>query len=495
MNLRKIQPEREYFLFLLPVFFLFHGFTQNYPLIPVAGSLVLLIKYLVATAIFTWLFFLFIRSRRSAGMLAFLVMSFHFFFGAIHDSLKSWLSNSFFTKYVFIVPFCFVLFVVIFFYLKKKIPAFKNLARYLNLLFLALIVIDLVQLTIAAANYKDDFGKELTAELTACDSCSKPDIFLIIADEYAGTQELADIFHFDNSPFENQLRQRGFHIVDSSQSNYNYTPFSMASMLSMGFLNGLEGKNKSLNDRNLCYRTINRNSLVAYLKENGYAIKNCSIFRFADKLPYASTSFYKTGIDLVTAQTFLSRLDRDIRYNMVTRFNIESEKEKTLKDELRINEALYQHAWDEASSSSDKPRFVYTHLEMPHYPYYFDSNGKPNKLTDLYDIEQADQKKYIGYLQYANKKYLELIDHILEVTKGKAIVMFMSDHGFREFLNDTADHKYHFMNFNSIYVPGKNYDGFYKGMSNVNQFRILLNKQFGQRLPLLKDSTSFLKEE
>jgi hypothetical protein len=495
MNLRKIEPDKQYFLFLLPVFFLFHGFTQNYPLIPIGGSFLLLIKYLVSTAIFTVLFYLLIRSWRTAGMLTFLVMSFHFFFGAIHDLLKDWFPNSFLIKYVFLIPAFFVLFLLIFFYFKKRKPEFRKLSRYLNLLFLALLLIDLVQFGVAAAKYKDEFGKELTAGFRACDSCKKPDIYLIIADEYAGTRELNDIFHFDNSPFENELRKRGFHIVDSSQSNYNYTPFSMASMLSMDYLRGLEGKNKSLNDRNLCYRTINRNPLVAFFKENGYSIKNCSIFRFAEELPYASTSFYKTGIDLVTAQTFLSRLDRDIRFNLVTKFNIRSETEKALKDELRINEALYQHAWDEAASSSEKPRFVYTHLEMPHYPYYFDRNDKPNAMKDLYDIEQWDQKKYIEYLQYANKKYLELIDHILESTKGKAIVMFMSDHGFREFLNDSVDHKYYFMNFNSIYLPDKNYEGFYNGMSNANQFRVLLNTQFGQRLPLLKDSTSFLKEQ
>ena len=72
--------------------------------------------------------------------------------------------------------------------------------------------------------------------------------------------------------------------------------------------------------------------------------------------------------------------------------------------------------------------------------------------------------------------------------------MFMSDHGFREFIADSVDHSYHYMNINAIYLPNKQYQAFYKGMSNVNQFRILLNTEFNQRLPILKDSTSFLKE-
>jgi len=69
----------------------------------------------------------------------------------------------------------------------------------------------------------------------------------------------------------------------------------------------------------------------------------------------------------------------------------------------------------------------------------------------------------------------------------------MSDHGFRQ-LADTTAKKYYFMNLNAVYLPAGNYSGFYDGMSNVNQFRVILNAQFGQKLPLLKDSIIFLRE-
>jgi hypothetical protein len=58
--------------------------------------------------------------------------------------------------------------------------------------------------------------------------------------------------------------------------------------------------------------------------------------------------------------------------------------------------------------------------------------------------------------------------------------------------NEKVDPKYHFMNLNSVYIPDGNYTGFYDGMLNVNQFRVILNSQFGQKLPLLKDYTSFI---
>ncbi len=66
----------------------------------------------------------------------------------------------------------------------------------------------------------------------------------------------------------------------------------------------------------------------------------------------------------------------------------------------------------------------------------------------------------------------------------------MGDHGFRHL---EGNNNGHFMNFNSIYLPDKNYSRFYDGMSLVNEFRILLNTQFNQHLPILKDSTIFLQ--
>jgi hypothetical protein len=69
----------------------------------------------------------------------------------------------------------------------------------------------------------------------------------------------------------------------------------------------------------------------------------------------------------------------------------------------------------------------------------------------------------------------------------------MSDHGFRQF-KEPVDKKYYFSNLISIYLPDGNYSGFYDGMSNVNMFRAFLNTEFGQNLPILKDSTIFLRE-
>ena len=125
---------------------------------------------------------------------------------------------------------------------------------------------------------------------------------------------------------------------------------------------------------------------------------------------------------------------------------------------------------------------------MPHYPYLFNKEGEPNPLPNVTEGQQHRQKEYIEYLQYCNKQFVTLIDDILKNSKQPPIIVFMGDHGFRHF-SEPVDPKYHFLNLNAVYLPNKNYGGFYKGMSGVNQFRTILNTQFNKQLPLLKDST------
>jgi hypothetical protein len=327
----------------------------------------------------------------------------------------------------------------------------------------------------------------------SCDTCSRPDIYFVIADEYAGQQELSDVFHFDNSAFINALQKRGFYVLNNSMSNYNYTPFCMASTLSMHYLKGIEGRNSSKKDRQICYQLINQNPVINFFKNQGYTFKNLSVFQFNDDLPLTTSPFFLTGKDLLTSQTFLSRLDRDIRFNLVTKYHIKSEMQTLANTELNSIRSIYDHTKEEVTKESSHPRFIYTHLMMPHYPYFFDRNGKMNPVEKLMEGQQVLQKEYIDYLQYSNNQFIKLIDYILTNSKKPPIIIFMGDHGFRHFI-DNIDRKYYFNNLNAIYLPGNDYRNIPDTLTTVNEFRILLNAQFNQRLPLLKDSTSFLRE-
>jgi hypothetical protein len=489
-NIPKLHFQKEYFLFLLPLFFVLHGFVQNYQYIHVDDTLLLFLKYIIVATVLTLLFFLFFKSWRKACVYIFFLTCLYFFYGPFHDQLKQWFAGSFITKYTFLLPFFFLLFIFLLIVIKRKSLQFNRFTKFANLLLLVLIAIDLVSLVFMKLQIKTTQAIRTQHSST---TAPKPDIYFIIADEYAGNRQLKEVFSFDNSPFENQLRKRGFLILDSTKSNYNYTPFSIASTLKMDYLTGIEGRNQSKRDREICKQQINHSEVADYLKQIGYAFKNFSVFYFNnEEPPVGSTLFTLAGTDLITSQTLFARIDRDIRFNTIATFKLKKEMERFTNEERRDIETIYSLTKEEAAKKSNKPRFVYSHLMMPHYPYFFNSNGKPYPVETLLEGNQSRKDAYIEYLQYSNKKFLDLIDHIIQNSKQPPVILFMGDHGFRHLSN--MDPSYHFMNINAVYLPGKNHGGFYNGMTNVNQFRILLNTLFNQQLPLLKDSTSFLQE-
>ena len=478
------------FLLLLPIFFVLHGCLENYDFIPVKDALLLSTIYVIVSLVLAAIFSLFFKNFTKAGLLAFLIMSFQLFFGSIHDNIKDFFPNSFLTKYSFIIVSSLVVFVAVFILLKKSKSNFSKINLYLNLLFMLLITIDIVQLSIkAVANNK---VANLPVSFTSCDNCPKPDVYLIIADEYAGQTELKDLFQFDNSSFISQLAARNFYTIPESVSNYNYTPFSVGSILDMDYLN-LENRYRQKNDLAYSYEVIKKSKLIRFFKSTGYEFYNYSIFDFKGQPAAMNLGLLPAKTKLITSQTFLSRVNRDLSYHLVTFLKSKKEIRKRVYSNKVNNEQSYRSTIEISKKKSPKPKFVYTHLEMPHYPYYYDKNGKEQPFEKLEEDYQVHKPAYIEYLQYSNAKLLELIDHILKNSKEPPIIILMGDHGFRHFTEKVED-KYHFLNLTSIHLPGKNYENINDSMSGVNLFRVILNRQFKQNLPYLKDSTSYLND-
>lgn len=479
------------FLFLLPLFFVLHGFTENYNFIPVKDALLLTGVYIGASVIISLLFWLFYRNFTKANLIAFCIMAFNFFFGSIHDTLKRFFPGSFLSKYTFILPAAAVLFIVLIIVLKRrKNPSFK-LTYYLNVLFLVLLLADTAVLTNKAISRKK-VSFSLPEGFISCDSCRKPDIYFILADEYAGNTELKDLFQFDDSVFLRQLAMAGFHTIPESHSNYNYTPFSVASILNMNYLS-LKDNERAQPDLTYSYESIRDNKLLQFLRSQEYDFYNYSVFDFEGQPARVRETFLPVKTRLITAQTFLSRFDKDIRFNFVYRWKSKKNQHILTYANKNNNENIYTLTWKLAEKKTAAPKFVYTHLMMPHYPYYFDRNGNEQPFEKLQEGNQVNKQAYIEYLQYANKKIMALIDHILKSSATPPVIVLMGDHGFRHF-KEPVKFKYYFLNLASVHLPSKKYTGFSDSLTGVNIFRAILNTDFGQQLPYLKDSASYLRD-
>ncbi|MCW3072951.1 MAG: hypothetical protein JWP69_20 [Flaviaesturariibacter sp.] len=478
------------YLLLLILFFIFHGYVENFLLIPLSAAIQLVLIYSLSITVLHYIFLYFIGSVSKAGLITAALMALFFFFGSFHDLLIHRLGKQFLSSYTFVLPFCFLITTGVILYISRAKRSFKKASAYLNALLLILLLIESGILLNKASKSNDQ--ATLPKGLQKCDSCYKPNIYLVIADEYAGHQELIDIFGYDNSPFENELKSLGFHYPDSSVSNYNFTPFSVASILNYDYL-PFSDSNRMAREVPIVMESIKNNNLIRFLSLHGYKIVNNSIFDLEGEPAATSSEFFPAKSKYITAQTLFSRLYRDLGYHLITKLKLRWVIKRSMYNSLNNNRFLYQKTL-ETKSDFSHPLFSYSHLHMPHTPYYFDENGAEMAYDSLFD--SGNRRLYIGYLKYCNKQYLNLFTTLIKrETVNPPIIIFLSDHGYRaRYGGNEFERKYNFMNTIAVYNPYVKPQGLYNGMSAVNVFRIFLNEQFSQRLPLLKDSVTYLKD-
>ncbi len=480
---------RPLFLLLLPFFFFLHILNENFAPVLFNDCFLLILAGMAMSLCLYGLFFLFYKNSRKAALLSFFIIAFVLFFGSMYDFVLAKMGRIFLLKYTVIIPAFLLVTLLIAVYLKRTRRTLLRIVFYLNSLLLLLTLWELFIAGNKSLNLRPIHTADISQQLNTCDTCSKPDIYLIVADEYAGAQELKDLFSFDNSAFEQQLESRGFHITHNSFSNYNATVYSMASALNMGYLESLNTTMISHKDMFNCQEQIRKNQLTAFLQTQGYDIINHSFFDLGNKDKLVSIPFFPKKRDIFLAQTLFGHMEKHLGFHWAT-----DEKIEAIRKVHYINNNIIDSSTSAGlRSKKQKPVFTYTHLALPHNPYFYDSTGNKIPVSLLTDEYKYRKEAYIQYLVYANKQFLRLIDNILANSTRPPVIVLISDHGFRQF-NEPTDKKYYFMTLNAVYLPDKNYKGFYNGMSNVNLFRTILNAQFGQQLPMLKDSSTFLFE-
>ena len=67
----------------------------------------------------------------------------------------------------------------------------------------------------------------------SADGHDRPDVYYVILDRYANSWTLANLYGYDNTPFLEALRERGFYVADEAWANYFKTAFSVSSSLDM----------------------------------------------------------------------------------------------------------------------------------------------------------------------------------------------------------------------------------------------------------------------
>ncbi|MEI6948319.1 sulfatase-like hydrolase/transferase [Paraflavisolibacter sp. H34] len=485
--------------FLLVVFFVLHGVQENFGFIPAGDAALLCATYLLGAGLLYVLLLWFYKSRSKAALMATALLSFYFFFGAVQEFLKNshWLQQL--ARYSLLVPLFLLPLLFLFFRLKKRPVTGSRFLHFLTLLLLLYIGFDTAGIIAKAVRNEPDklsvysFARPENVS-PRCTGCPRPDIYFLLFDQYTSSRALQQRFGYDNSDLDSFLLRRGFHLQRDSRSNYNFTPFSLASILNLSYLQGIPPNGAvTIEDYARCNKLIRDNAVIRFLSARDYEIINYSIFDLAGNPSPVRQDFLPLKTKLITDRTLFALLRRDLGWLLYTgRFRISWLADDLIYTSKKNNEKLIRLAKALPAKPGKKPRFVYVHLMLPHPPFYYDRSGQPKKLAVVrQEFKDLPPQAYLDYLPYTNQQLKEIVTSIQKHTHGKAVIVFMGDHGLRQ----GKDRKAYFQNQNAVYLPSAPTPALYDSISGVNQFRVVFNRLFGQQFPLLPDSTVFLVDK
>ena len=471
------------FLLLIPVFYFLGQFRAAAGILipstlfyPVLFYEVLIIVFVLGSKRF------FGELNRAILFTAFLLV-FNFYWGYFYDYMeRPSPAPVIFSQFRFLLPVSFLFIYLVFFLFKKWGKLSVINCRIGTLFLLGGIIIHLLTFP-GKPSTKATFA---TIPFKACDSCKNPDIYFIVADGYAGQKEMKELFKTNNDHFYKELHQRSFWTDSSCSSNYYYTNFSMASVLQMEYMPLSQDYYQDIAYSSIV--ALNGN-LTAFLKKQGYKFRNLSIFQPSidpDLNIISATS--RDDFQVLTNRTLVSHLSlltERIYTGRKDFFDITSSQVKMLE---KSNEYVYSETIKESKKTAEQPRFIYSHILAPHAPYLRDSLGQKTNAQIWRSENRGNKSDYISYLKYLNKQLINLIDSIETNSHEKPIILLISDHGFREFEYNLSEIQLICSALLAVKVPSGQYPAFHQKMSHVNLFRTLLNQEFDQHLPYLKDS-------
>lgn len=486
-----------FFLFLLALFFCLHGSVENYGYLNLYEVLKVGGIILLGIGVFFGLTWLLTKNYLLASLITFFVSGWYLFFGAIHDLIKSISFLGFMHSFTVLMPVLLVVNILVIWWLKKCKPLHPKMMQYLNVLFIIFCLADLGLLVNKHITYKE-VSVPNPVPFDASKVTQKPNVYFMLFDEYAGYKSLQDSFGFKNDSLYNFLRLNNFTELPVF-SNYDFTPFSMASILNMQYVPE-NYKKEALTQPDIQHRfgEIRNARVFTIFRSMDYKLQNLSIFDIKDyPALYEYNGLFPTHAGLLTNKIFHNRFLKSVGWNFVTgRFAIPGLKDYYMKKKDGYNKAVEENTLKSMTKKTAKPRFTYSHFFLPHGQFYRDSAGNfnpPEKILDLKYL--ADKSLYISYLKYTNNIIKKLVNQ-MNATDPNAIVVIMSDHGFYDYVFNGYD-AYNFDNMAWVRFPAVLVlpDSANLPRSNVNFFRYFFNKGYGQNFSYLKDSTVYVNED
>lgn len=466
-----VLPLYPLFFAIYPVLFLFSSnikettFDQVY--------MFLLVSIVMTTILWAVIFILVKDLSKSALMVLILLIAF-FSYGRVFDMLKNF---SFpLTKHIYLVAIYLLIFgYLCYFSTFVKNPETKiNIILILNIVASVLVIINVVTIVIFySLNTPQKSGIITNENVHNSFTKEKPDIYLIIPDEYASVNTMKEVYDYDNTEFTNYLESIGFYIANGV-SKYIGTSNSIPSILNMNYIE--EGSS-----------SMSESNVQKYLESIGYSTTWFGTEAYYDGIWKIKTNKYYNfyhntynDFEKVYISTTLLRPYYD--------YNLNKQYFDVYRTSLNKTLSAFTSEIDEPG-----PKLVILHLLAPHQPFIFDENGKEVDFEHRFNWN--DKKYYRNQYIFTTKILTDMVKNINKSSNSKSIILIQSDHGPRGGITENdiktngevVPEKYRHEVFQAYYLPNNGDSVMYKDISPVNLFRVVFDFYFNTDFGKLED--------
>ena len=327
----------------------------------------------------------------------------------------------------------------------------------------------------------------------------RPDIYLIVADKYTGSEVLRSHMGYDNSAMVAALRKRGFVVPKAARANYSHTFLALASMLNLRYLDDLAAQLGERNQRwDDAYPTIEYNESARLLKSLGY--------RFVF-LPTALAATRQNRLaDLQVPDPAAIQPEFSIAWQRTTMLPLLhrawcSASGCTIDHLPYVPETAALMDWKfhqlERLGVPERPTFIVAHLTVPHEPYIYDAACRhvtPYWPQDNAELQPRAMRAYVDQIECVNQKLIKLVDAIRSNARVPPVILIQADHGHGRLgrklpaLDGVAPERVveRLSVFGAYFIPGLT-EAVPDTITPVNAMRLALRTALGLDLPALPD--------
>ncbi|NLA79373.1 MAG: acyltransferase [Chloroflexi bacterium] len=478
--------------FLLPSFaslyLVVFSYANNATIISL-GSIWNILALLIAISISVYLVWFFIHKREvyAASLAAFIFMLAFLMYGNAYKLLAT--LDFFPVRHFTLLP----LFVLVSFYFgwlisKLNPELLKKIWLVVISILSLLILFNLIKTIPIEIQKKSQFHEiePITINNNEAKAPGKHDIYWLVFDEMAGFDVVRDYFQYPEiDDYIEELESLGFNVIEGARSINHYTLHQIATRLNyerypMDYTEldyyPYITNNKVMNElTSRAYTTV----ILDETRSESYGIPakppipaDIDLEDYIN-VEYPSSSFLGSFGALVARQTMLMPLN--FLYNPAI-------------SEIAIHNANILFVAHELESIEiPSPKFVYTHLLLPHKPFMFDENGEILESSSF-----TNWNHYFGQYKFTLKVIQSAIKTILANANPDypPVIILQSDHGARNLqdldfpkLENYSDENIGSIVF-AIYAPACPDLPLEDGMDPINTFPIVFNYLFDMKIPL-----------